>query len=68
MRENAQTRHYEFNRAWARVVVERRGWETRVALRSHGEAAEVGRYLDGGGRRKLAQTLRAHLRTDGDRG
>lgn len=62
VRDEAHTRHYEFNRAWARVVVAQRGWETRIALRSHGREVEVGRYLDGDGRRKLAQELRAWLR------
>lgn len=62
VRENAQTRHFEFNRAWVRVVVEQQRWATRLALRSHGKSVEVGRYLDDGSRRKLARTLQACLR------
>lgn len=60
--EDAHTRHYEFNRAWARLVVEQRGWHTRLALRSHGREVEVGRYLDSGGRQRLARELQARLR------
>jgi uncharacterized membrane protein len=61
VREAAQTRHYEFNRAWARVVVDRRARDVRLALRSHGNEVEVGRYLDGGGRQRLARELKARL-------
>ena len=61
VREAAQTRHYEFNRAWARVVVDRRARNVRLALRSHGNEVEVGRYLDGGGRQRLARELKARL-------
>ena len=59
--EAAQTRHYEFNRVWARLVVEQRARDVRLALRSHGNEVEVGRYLDGGGRQKLAQALMSRL-------
>jgi uncharacterized membrane protein len=63
--EASQTRHYEFNRAWAQLVVEQSGWHgsiTRLALRSHGREVEVGRYLDDGGRQRLARELQARLR------
>lgn len=61
VKENAQTRQYEFNRAWARLVVNRQGGDVRLALRSHGKEVEVGRYLDSGGKQKLARELRARL-------
>jgi uncharacterized membrane protein len=64
VRENASTRHYEFNRVWVKLVVERRAHSTqsvRLALRSHGKEVEVGRYLDDGGRQRLARELKARL-------
>ena len=66
VREAAQTRRYEFNRVWAQLVVrhQARGHtrDLRLALRSHGTEVEVGRYLDDGGRQRLAQELKARLR------
>jgi uncharacterized membrane protein len=59
--EAAQTRQYEFNRAWARLVVDSRARGVRLALRSHGREVEVGRYLDSGGRIRLARELKARL-------
>ena len=61
VQEEACTRHYEFNRVWARLVVERRARNLRLALRSHGSEVEVGRYLDGSGKQKLARELKARL-------
>jgi uncharacterized membrane protein len=61
VREAAHTRHYEFNRVWARVVVDQRARDVRLALRSHGSDVEIGRYLDGGGRRRLAHELKSRL-------
>lgn len=64
--EVSQTRHYEFNRVWARLVVERdkQGQGVRLALRSHGNEVEIGRYLDDGGRQRLARELKARLRAN----
>lgn len=66
VREAAQTRLYEFNRAWAQLVVESHArWhsgDVRLALRSHGNEVEVGRYLDGSGRQRLARELKSRLR------
>jgi uncharacterized membrane protein len=64
--EVAQTRHYEFNRVWARLVVEqdKQGQGVRLVLRSHGNEVEVGRYLDSGGRQRLARELKARLRAN----
>lgn len=61
VREATQTRRYEFNRVWARLVVEHRARDVRVALRSHGREIEVGRYLDGGARERLARELQSRL-------
>jgi uncharacterized membrane protein len=61
VREQSHTQRYEFNRLWARLVVEQRSGDLRLALRSQGTEVEVGRYLDGGGRRRLARELRARL-------
>lgn len=66
VQEAAQTRRYEFNRLWAQLVVrsQARGHtrDLRLALRSHGTEVEVGRYLDDGGRQRLALELKARLR------
>jgi uncharacterized membrane protein len=43
------------------LVVDQRARDTRLALRSHGREIEVGRYLDGGGRRRLARELKSRL-------
>lgn len=59
--EQTRTQHYEFNRAWAQLVVDRRNRDLRLALRSHGRQVEVGRYLDDGGRQRLARELKARL-------
>ena len=61
VREQAFTRHYEFNRVWAKLMVDSRSRDMRLALRLHGNEVEVGRYLDGEGRRLLAQELKARL-------
>lgn len=55
----------EFQRHWARVVLEppRHGWyPSRLLIRSHGRAIEVGRFLNEQERRGLALELRAALR------
>lgn len=59
--EQSQTRHYEFNRVWAQLVVRRRARDVRLALRSHGNEVQVGRYLDSGARQKLALQLKSRL-------
>jgi uncharacterized membrane protein len=61
VREAARTRNYEFNRAWARLVVEQHAGGIRLALRSHGREIQVGRYLDSGGRQRLARELKDRL-------
>jgi uncharacterized membrane protein len=64
VQEASQTRHYEFNRVWAKLVVgrDKQGQGLRLVLRSHGNDVEVGRYLDSGGRQRLARELKARLR------
>ena len=62
VREAAHTRRYEFNRAWARLVVQQNARrDVRLALRSHGREIEVGRYLDGGAKQRLARELKVRL-------
>lgn len=61
VRERAQMRCYEFNRAWAHVVVDAHASSVRLALRSHGREVEIGRYLDGDGKRRLARELKSRL-------
>lgn len=65
VQEVSQTRHYEFNRLWARLVVgqDRQGVRY-LMLRSHGHEVEVGRYLDSDGRQRLARELKARLRAN----
>ena len=59
--EKSSTRHFEFNRAWAKLVVNERSWNTRLALRWHGREYEIGRYLDDGGKQALARELQRRL-------
>jgi uncharacterized membrane protein len=61
--EKNRLRRFEFNRAWARLVVRDRSWSTSLylALRSHGREFEIGRYLDDGGRQALARELHGRL-------
>lgn len=61
VRESDRTRHMEFNRLWATLVVRRQRWSTKLALRSHGREFEVGRFLDDGGRQALARELKCRL-------
>lgn len=61
VREEARMRRFEFNRIWARLVVDQRARSVRLALRSHGKEVEIGRYLDGSGRRMLARELKSRL-------
>jgi uncharacterized membrane protein len=59
-------RRAEFQRHWARVVVERPGacawYPSRLLLRSHGRQVEVGRFLNEQERQGLALELRRALR------
>lgn len=61
VREQSHTQHYEWNRAWARLVVDARPSSVRLALRSHGREIEVGRYLDESGKQQLARELKLRL-------
>lgn len=61
VREASHTQRYEFNRVWARLVINQRAQDVRLAVRSHGREVEVGRYLDGGGRQRLARELKSRL-------
>ena len=57
--EAGTTRHHEFNRYWAQVVVTDDGG--RLALRSHGREVEVGRFVNDGERLKIARELKQQL-------
>ncbi|MHB1232797.1 MAG: DUF2244 domain-containing protein [Burkholderiales bacterium] len=56
-----QISRYEFNRYWARVVLEPAHGEWRVALRSHGRQVAVGRHMNCTQRQALAKALRIRL-------
>lgn len=60
--ERARVRRYEFVPAWARVEMRRTGMRSEVIVRSHDREVAVGRYLDEGGREKLARELAVRLR------
>lgn len=49
---------YELNRYWAQIV---RGYNCRLALRSHGKEVAVGRFLDCSARAALAAKLKTFL-------
>ena len=53
----------EWNTYWTRAecVCEQHGHNCRLCVTSHGEAIEVGRYLDDQERIKLARAVRANL-------
>jgi len=62
-REAGFTRRRELNTHWtqAECVCGQNGTRCRFCVRSHGEAIELGRYLNDHGRIKLAQAVRANL-------
>ena len=55
-------RRHEMNVRWARLVVESRGGEARLALRSHGREIEIGRLLDRAGKLEWGRRLHNALR------
>ncbi len=58
--------HWTVGRGWARVVLERcpKAWyPSRLLIRSHGRAVEVGRFLEEQERERLADELTRSLRT-----
>ena len=57
--EAGRTRHHEFNRCWARLVVD--GGGSRVALRSHGRELEIGRFVSSERRIEIAQELKRQM-------
>jgi uncharacterized membrane protein len=62
VRERARTSRYEFAPAWAKVETRRTGWGCEVVVRCRGREVAVGRYLDEGGRQRLARELSVRLR------
>lgn len=62
-REAGQKSRREMNTHWtqAECVCEQNENKCQFCVRSHGEAIELGRYLDDQGRIKLAKAIRANL-------
>jgi uncharacterized membrane protein len=62
-REAQRLSRYEFNRYWARLVVQPagRGRHARLAVQSHGCEVEFGRHLTDDQRLELARALRQEL-------
>lgn len=61
IREGVRTQRYAFNADWVPVALRRNGPETRLYVGPVGGQIEIGRHLNGEGRRKLAQDLSAKL-------
>ena len=62
---HAPEARFEFQRPWARVILERQGngwYPSRLFIRSHGRQVEVGRFLNEQERQGLAQQLSLTLR------
>jgi uncharacterized membrane protein len=57
--EAGRTRHHEFNRSWARLVVDDGG--NRLALRSHGRELEIGRFVGAERRIEIAHELERQM-------
>jgi len=60
-------RQQTFQRAWARVTLEQariNGYPSRLTIRSHGRAAEIGGYLADAEKEHLALELRQAMRLD----
>lgn len=60
--EKARVSRYEFAPAWARVETRKTGLDSEVVVRYRDRQVTVGRYLDQGGREKLARELEGRLR------
>lgn len=62
-RDAGETRRRELNTHWtqAKCVCEQTGNHCRFCVYSHGEAIELGRYLNDQGRIKLAEAVRTNL-------
>lgn len=55
---------YEFNRGWATITVSKpliNGYPSRLFIRSHGKAVEIGRFLVETERKQLAAALKGSL-------
>jgi uncharacterized membrane protein len=60
--EGGQVRRMEFDRHWAQVVSGERANGHRLALRSHGREAELGRHMTDAERERVGRELRRYLR------
>jgi uncharacterized membrane protein len=58
VKEQGLSRHFEFNRCWARLVT---GHAGAVALRSHGREVAIGRFCGEESRQELAREVRSRL-------
>ena len=58
VKEQGLSRHFEFNRCWARLVT---GHAGAVSLRSHGHEIAIGRFCGEESRQELARELRSRL-------
>jgi uncharacterized membrane protein len=65
IRQGSRMRNFEFNRLWARVILERNGFgdACRLALRSHGREVEFGRDLTSDERALAAREIAHQLRS-----
>lgn len=61
IREGSSTRRYAFNASWVPVAWRGSGLQRRLFVGPTGKQVEIGRHLDGEGRRRLAQDLSARL-------
>jgi uncharacterized membrane protein len=58
--ETGRVSRFEFNRYWAQVVLQREPRDT-LAVRSHGQQVEFGRYLTDEQRREAARAIKQKL-------
>jgi uncharacterized membrane protein len=61
VREGERVTTHRFNPHWVQIEVNETPRDVRLALRSHGQALEIGRHLDAPGRERLAHEVRGRL-------
>ncbi|MFM9885365.1 MAG: DUF2244 domain-containing protein [Burkholderiales bacterium] len=62
IRQGNRLLKYRLDVHWARCVLDNVGREVRLLIGSHGKFVEIGRHLDGVGRRQLRDDLNERLR------
>lgn len=60
-RDASRETKFVANRAWARLVMEERGWRCALSLQYSGRTVPLGRLLSDEGRRRLAREMRSCL-------